>query len=140
MNKTRNMSISEVFTVLGGTTAVARALNVGPSTASEMKRRGRIPAEYWRDLLLAARATGHPEITADLLTEMHARGTKGIPTGFAEGESAPFDVEERPSADGATVPEKGHFSRFRHLRKNRFQTLEQINDHIDALREEWTRR
>lgn len=134
------MSISDIFAALGGTAAVARALGIGPSTASEMKRRGRIPAEYWRDLLLVARASGHHEVTADLLVEIHARPSKGTPAGFEEEEPATLDVAERPSVEATSAPHQGQFSRFRHVRRNRFQTLEQINDHVAALREEWTRR
>jgi hypothetical protein len=75
--------VAAVFEAMGGVTSVARMLAVGVSTASEMKRRGRIPAEYWRDIVRAAHNLGHPEITTDLLADLHARepaaGTSGLP-------------------------------------------------------------
>jgi hypothetical protein len=125
--------VADVFEIMGGTTAMARALAVGVSTASEIKRRGRIPAEYWRDIIRGAAERGHPEITADLLARLHAR--EGEPTGFAEGGRA-FEAD----ADAAAHGSAGQFTRFRHLRRRRFRTLAEVNDHIDALRDEWSRR
>jgi len=130
--------VADVFDILGGTTAMARVLAVGVSTASEIKRRGRIPAEYWRDIIRAAAERGHPEITADLLTRLHAR--EGAPAGLAE-EGGAFEADAdaaagpRPANGGA-----GQFTRFRNLRRHRFRTLAEVNDHVEALRDEWSRR
>lgn len=133
----RLKSVADIFEVMGGTTAMARVLAVGISTASEIKRRGRIPTEYWRDIVRAAATRGHPEITAELLADLHARDRKS--EGLAE-EGRPYEAEA-DSAKRAITPENaGQFTRFKHLRRNRFRTLEEINDHIDALREEWSRR
>lgn len=130
--------VADVFEIMGGTTAMARVLAVGVSTASEIKRRGRIPAEYWRDIVRTAAERGHPEITADLLARLHARD--GEPAGLAEQDRA-FEAE----ADAAARPGPpnggtGQFTRFRNLRRHRFRTLTEVNDHVDALREEWSRR
>ena len=132
-------SVSALFELMGGITSVARLLSIGTSTASEMKRRGRIPSEYWRDLILAARNSGHPEITAELLVDLHARASPAPPAGFAENER-PFAAEPRTRDLDIDQVEAGQFTRFRHLRRNRFRTLEEINDHINALRDEWSGR
>jgi hypothetical protein len=130
--------VTDVFEIMGGTTAMARVLAVGVSTASEIKRRGRIPAEYWRDIIRAAAERGHPEITADLLARLHARD--GEPAGLAE-EGGAFEAEADAAArPGPANGGAGQFTRFRHLRRHRFRTLAEVNDHIDALRDEWSRR
>jgi hypothetical protein len=134
-------NVGKIFDTVGGTTSMAKILGVGVSTASEIKRRGRIPAEYWRDIIQAARKLGHPEITADLLVDLHARAPLAKATGFREAERA-FDA----SSDQAAVPEEskpkptGHFSRFKHLRRTHFASAAEIDAHIDALRDEWARR
>jgi hypothetical protein len=47
-------TVSDIIDGLGGNTAVARIIGKGPSTVSEMKRRGAVPVEYWPALVLAA--------------------------------------------------------------------------------------
>ena len=99
------MSVSDIISVLGGNSAFARAIGVGASTASEMKRRGRIPAEYWRDLIGAARRLDHPEITAELLTELHARApSHGAVPGFAEDNNAYRDDTGGSTGDDEKTP------------------------------------
>lgn len=129
--------VADVFEIMGGTTAMARALAVGVSTASEIKRRGRIPAEYWRDIIRGAAERGHPEITADLLARLHAR--EGEPTSLAE-EGGAFEADADTTQPGIAPGGAGQFTRFKHLRRPRFRTLAEVNDHIDALRDEWSRR
>src|SRR5262245_27471596 len=99
---------------MGGTTVVARALGVGTSTASEIKRRCRIPAEYWDELIAAAHRLGIAGIDADALVRIHSRrgGTSNASDVRPEGETEPDDL--------------GHFTRFKHLRRNRFGTLQEI--------------
>ena len=58
-------TISDIFNVFGGPAAVARVLNVGQSTASEMKRRESIPVEYWPDLVDEAKRLGRDDITME---------------------------------------------------------------------------
>ena len=50
--------IANLFAKLGGTGAAARAMDVGQSTASEMKRRRSIPVTYWPSLIRAAASKG----------------------------------------------------------------------------------
>jgi hypothetical protein len=66
-------SVDDIFQDLGGTGAVAKLLDVGHSTASEMRRRGSIPVRYWPKLVSEAAACGVEWITNDNLVEMHAR-------------------------------------------------------------------
>lgn len=120
------LSISDIFSALGGNAEVARAIGVGPSTASEMKRRGRIPVEYWRALIRLAKAKGVSEVDAEMLVRLHAR---------KEPEST---VLERPFEDSPAPA--GHFSRFKGVRRSHFTSGEEITAHLRALREEWERR
>lgn len=53
-------TIPELIDRFGGSTAFARAINLkNPSTASEMKRSGRIRADYWP--AIAEAAANRPE-------------------------------------------------------------------------------
>lgn len=54
-------TVRDIIRALGGNTAVGRILDKGPSTVSEMARRGSIGIEYWPALIAAAR---NPEIAA----------------------------------------------------------------------------
>jgi hypothetical protein len=132
----RLKTVADIFEVMGGTTSIARILGVGVSTASEIKRRGRIPAEYWRDIIRTAAMRGQVDITADLLTDLHARQKE--PEGLAE-EDRTWEMEAH-AEHGPSAENAGQFTRFKHLRRKRFRTLEEINDHVDALRDEWSRR
>lgn len=62
--------IEQIFEDLGGTSAVAKLIGVGQSTASEMKRRKSIPVEYWPAIVSADKAemTG---ITYDRMVAAH---------------------------------------------------------------------
>lgn len=60
-----------LFEQLGGPTKVARILDVGFTTASEMKRRGRIPVKYWPKLVDACREGGI-DVSYERLVAMHA--------------------------------------------------------------------
>lgn len=58
-------NVGDIFELFGGNAAVARVLGVGPSTASEMKRRESIPVEYWPALVDEARKVGNDELTLE---------------------------------------------------------------------------
>ena len=60
--------VSQIITDLGGPTAFGRAIGVGTSTASEMKRRGSIPVQYWPSVISAAETAGKPVTPDDLMT------------------------------------------------------------------------
>jgi hypothetical protein len=144
-------TVAEIFTAWPTDADLARDIGVRYPTISAWKQRGSIPPAYWRDIIRAARQRGHPELTADLLAELHARKPAlDAPSGFAE-EAAPMRAPistvsysaQRPVEPGdrhAEGENLGHFTRFKHLRRDRFRTLDEINDHIAALREEWDRR
>ncbi|MGJ7039174.1 DNA-binding transcriptional regulator YdaS (Cro superfamily) [Shinella sp. BE166] len=51
-------TVDDIISKLGGNTAVARILGVGPSTISEMKRRDSIPVEHWPAFIKAAQSAG----------------------------------------------------------------------------------
>lgn len=74
-------NIKSLIQDMGGPSEVARALRKGPSTVSEMSRRGTIPPEYWREILNSAKDRGLKQVTADLLVDIHAR---------------PLDKDEQP--------------------------------------------
>lgn len=137
------MSLADIFAALGGNSNVARLLGVGASAISEMKRRGRIPAEYWRDLVAAAQQRERPEITFELLATLHARTPESREVrGFSEdSETADFGATEADGTKSTQSPSNtGHFSRWRHLRRPHFASMEEINAHVRALRDEWDRR
>ncbi len=129
-------TVSDIFDAFGGPAAVARAIKVRPSTASEMKRRGSIPAEYWRDLVAGARARNIGGVSADALAAIHARRRRGEDDDAAAG--APTD--DRDPTTGEAVTGTGHFSRYRHLRRGHFPSGDDVVDHVHGLREEWDRR
>ena len=112
-------------------------------TIAAWKQRGSIPAAYWRDIIRAACKRGHPEITADLLVDLHARKRDQATPGFRE-EERPFQslpAAHRHEDEGEAKPvSTGHFSRFKHLRRSHFASAEEISEHISALRDEWDRR
>jgi len=69
-------TIAEIFRGLGGTGAVAKALNVGHSTASEMRRRQSIPVKYWPALMECAASAGRSEVDTDLLVRVHVEASQ----------------------------------------------------------------
>jgi hypothetical protein len=66
-------SVPDIFAAFGGPAAMARALQTRASTASEMKRRGSIPAEYWVRLVDAAKEAGIDGVTYEALARAHAK-------------------------------------------------------------------
>lgn len=136
--------ISDVFAVWPTDADLGRDIGISYPTVSAWKQRGSIPAPYWRDVIRAARRRGHPELTAELLVDLHARrATPDVP-GFAEKERA-FGVETdiaraNGRGDKATQHDAGHFSRFKHLRRDHFRTAAEIEEHVDKLRDEWSHR
>ena len=51
---------------------VAMGLNVGYSTASEMKRRASIPVKYWPDLVALCKQKRIKGVNYDLLVTLHS--------------------------------------------------------------------
>jgi hypothetical protein len=136
-------NISELCSLWPSDAELARDLGVPYPTVAAWKQRGSIPASYWRQLLRAATARRLTQVTADLLTDLHARKDSGAPeTGFAEEEAPSFTPSAAVTdvAKGSAKPAAGHFSRFKHLRRMHFRSAEEIEDHVRALREEWSHR
>jgi hypothetical protein len=122
---------------------LARDIGVPYSTVSAWKQRQSIPAAYWQDLVRAAKARGIKGVTADVLTQLHARPpAASIPSGFDEQDAAPFEsgATGEARAEKASGSSSGHFSRFKHLRRGNFASSAEIVEHVRALREEWDRR
>ena len=135
-------SVADIYAVWPTDADLGRDIGMPYPTVSAWKQRGSIPAAYWRDIILAARRRGHPEITADLLVDLHARAPASTAPGFGE-EERPFmnaEAKPAPSDQEAKPVGTGHFSRFKHLRRDRFKTAEEIEEHISALRDEWSHR
>jgi len=136
-------NVADIYAVWPSDADLARDIGVSYPTAASWKQRGSIPVAYWRPIINAARKRKHPEITADLLLELHAHGPKSDSVGFAEADSG-YDAElaasEEASATEAKPSGAGHFSRHKQVRRARFTTAEEIEDHIRALREEWSHR
>jgi len=136
-------NVADVFTAWPSDADLARDIGLSYSTVSAWKQRGSIPVAYWLPVIRAARKRRHPEITANLLLELHAHGSKNSAAGFAEndtGYKAPGDAGADHSDGRAGTRLTGHFSRHKYIRRDRFKTAEEIEDHIRALREEWSHR
>lgn len=63
-------SVPELFDRLGGPAAVARLIGKPASTASEMKRRGSIPVEYWPTIIGAA-VSKEIDLSAEKMLQLH---------------------------------------------------------------------
>jgi hypothetical protein len=136
-------NVADIFSIWPTDADLARDIGMSYATVSAWKQRGSIPAAYWRDLIRAARRRGHPEITADLLVDLHAREPTVAISGFGEDETRfepHADAVHRDAEDEAKPKGTGHFSRFKHLRRSHFASAEEISAHISALRDEWDRR
>lgn len=120
----------------GGSSGLARRLgNISSQAVSQWRR---VPAEW---VIAVERETGVPrsELRPDLYpaseTDTYPEGGRGPARGLAEG-SRPM-TDRRPD----DAPRRdGHFSRFAHLRRAHFASGREIDDHIEALRDEWARR
>lgn len=75
-------TVRDIIKALGGNTAVGRIIGKGPSTVSEMARRGTIAVDYWPALVTAAPDKELAErdgrepfaLTNDMLVEAHVAG------------------------------------------------------------------
>lgn len=63
--------IRKLFEDFGGTTAMARAMGVKQSAASEMKRRKSIPVRYWANLIGLESTDSKRVITLQDLHDLH---------------------------------------------------------------------
>lgn len=68
-------SINALFDAFGGPAALGRAIDVNPSTASEMKRRQSIPVEHWELLVTSAKTLRIKGVTYEALAKMHPQRT-----------------------------------------------------------------
>lgn len=64
-------TVPDIVDAFGGTAAFARALDLGVSTASEMKRRKSIPVRYWPDLVAIGRSKGVRGLSYKTLVQAH---------------------------------------------------------------------
>jgi hypothetical protein len=134
MSKPDGSGLRRAIEIAGGQTALAAAIGVRQSHISYwlLKSESGVPAERALDIERAT-GVGRHELRPDLFA------TPGVQLGPGlADEGAPFTDED----DGAprSVRGRNHFSRFKHLRRTHFQTQEEIERHVRALREEWDRR
>ena len=136
-------NVEELCNLWPSDAELARDLGVPYPTVAAWKQRGSIPAPYWRQLVRAAKVRHLSQVTADLLADLHARKDAGASApGFAEEEAPSFmpSTAVTDETNGSARRAAGHFSRFKHLRRAHFRSAEEIEDHIRALREEWSHR
>jgi hypothetical protein len=76
--------VADILAAWPSGAGLARDIGVRRPTVSAGKRRGSIPAAYWRQIVSAAAQPGYPEIAADLLARVHARRTTTVRSGFTE--------------------------------------------------------
>ena len=107
----------------GGQEALAKAINVPQSTVS-----------FWLNKakkgVAAEKVGGSRAITLVPRYELRP-GLYEPPSSAAEREQG----EASPAHD--VTKGLGHFSRFKHIRRNNFATAEDVVAHIRALRDEW---
>lgn len=66
-------TVPELIDAFGGATKFAEAIGLkGPSTASEMKRSGRISSDYWVRVVSEAKAHDISGVTYEMLARLHA--------------------------------------------------------------------
>lgn len=65
-------TINSVVQALGGRQVVAAETGVAANSITYWERRGRIPSEYWPDLLRLAAEVEQPEINAPLLMALYS--------------------------------------------------------------------
>jgi len=68
--------MQSVFLVFGKLADVARILNVGHSTVSEMRRRNNIPVEYWPRLVEEAERMGRSDLTFEKMVEIASEAAR----------------------------------------------------------------
>lgn len=138
-------NVADIFAAWPSDAELGRDIGVPYPTISAWKQRASIPAAYWWHIVRAAAQRGRPEITAELLAQLHARkANNGRPSGLADeaghstftGPPVTAMVESQPNITTTAA----HFSRWKHLRRANFASPGEIGSHIDALREEWDRR
>ena len=130
-----------IFAIWPTDADLAREIGMSYSTVSAWKQRGSIPVAYWRAILDAAHRRGHPELTADLLVELHAGASGDARAGFAEDDAVyktPPEAGDR--GDNQTKPPETDTSRVTEIFAHHFKTADEIEEHIRALREEWSHR
>jgi hypothetical protein len=127
--------VDEIFGIWASMAEIGRDLGLPYTTVAAWKQRGSIPVAYWLGIISAARRRGHPEVTAELLIELHGHaGSDQSGVGFSE-DAASTESERTREGDA-----DGQFSRWKHLRRSHFATTEEVVDHVTALRSEWDRR
>jgi hypothetical protein len=138
-------NVGDIFALWPTDADLGRDLGVPYPTVSAWKQRGSIPPGYWRAIIRAARRRGHRQVTAEMLLDAHTQISREQIAGgsFEEGDAQPLlkpEHEVQRRGEEATGSGVGHFSRHKHIRRDRFRTAEEIQDHIRALRDEWNHR
>lgn len=64
--------VTNLFDEIGGPRKMAALLDVKPSAASEMKRRGSIPVKYWPKLVDGFKNLHLTNVDYDTLVSMHS--------------------------------------------------------------------
>lgn len=70
-SKSSPTTVGELIDAFGGPAKFARVIGKGASTASEQKRSGSIPTEYWDLIIAGAAEAGVPGVTWESLGRMH---------------------------------------------------------------------
>lgn len=131
-------SVDDIIGLWPSMADLGRDLGLPYPTVAAWKQRGSIPVTYWRELVRAAQQRGYHEVTADLLVEAHDQ-TGGGPSLAGLAEEPPSIGTER-QLPAETHQGSGQFSRWKPLRRTHFGTIEEIVEHVRALRSEWDRR
>jgi DNA-binding transcriptional regulator YdaS (Cro superfamily) len=130
MSKAHN-ALKRAIQAAGGQAALAAALGLRQSHVWYWlhKSGGGVPAEHVPAVADATGVARH-ELRPDLFSAPVAA------SGLSE-DSASYEHENDSQSP---VERSGHFTRYKHHRRPRFRTAQEIEDHLSALREEWSHR
>jgi DNA-binding transcriptional regulator YdaS (Cro superfamily) len=130
---TAHRALRRAIEAAGGQSALASAIGVRQSYIWYWLHKSEygVPAERVLEIEQATGVARH-ELRPDLFATADSKTTPEL---AKEGASFDDEAERRLSKERSK-----HFSRFKHLRRARFRTAEEIEEHIRALREEWTHR
>lgn len=127
-------SIRDIMSIWPTVAEMSRDLQVNQRSLYSMWNRHKINARYWPALIEAAHRRGHKEVSSELLMQLHAK-QGGQEIARNEATDSKFVAKHILSA----AENGGHFSKFRNMQRARFASIDQVDEHIAALRDEWDR-